>query len=100
VFLVDAEGGDPTLLTRLTLTRLTSGGFLFDPSAVAFGGHGDIYVADRGTAGAGAGPTIVKVHPVTGDQTVVACGGFLRAPSAIVVLEGTTSDLPALTAFG
>ena len=58
-----------------------------------------ICVADRGSARAGAGRTLVKVHPVTGDPTVVASGGFLRAPFAIVVLEGTPADLPARTAF-
>jgi hypothetical protein len=47
----------------------------------------------------GQGPTIVRVDPVTGDQTVIASGGFLSAPSAVLVVD-LTSDLPALPAFG
>ena len=37
---------------------------------------------------------------MTGGQTVVASGGFLQAPSAIIVLVGTTSGLPALPTIG
>lgn len=84
LFLVPAQGGDPRFITN--------GAFLPNPSGVAFGAHGDIYVADRGTAGAGAvlggqAPTIVRVDPATGQPTVVASGGFLLAPSAVVVPE-------------
>jgi hypothetical protein len=93
VYTVD-PGGDPRFITN--------GVFLPDPSAVAWGSHGEIYVADKGSAGGGAGagpvqgPTIVKVDPATGAQTVVASGGFLQAPSAIVVLADSGSDLPAI----
>ncbi len=98
VFLVDPQGGDPEFITNgVSLSNL---------SAVAWGSHGEIYVADKGSAGGGAGPnpgrgpTIVEVDPVTGDQNVIAEGGFLQAPSAIVVVELGASDLPALPAFG
>ena len=94
VFTVDEQGGPPRFLTN--------GVFLNALSAVAWGSHGEIYVADKGSAGGGAGPnpgqgpTIVEVDPVTGDQTVIASDGFLQAPSAIVVVASSGSDLPAI----
>ncbi len=73
---------------------------------MAWGSHGEIYVADKGSASGGAGPnpgqgpTIVEVDPVTGDQTVIASDGFLQAPSAIVVVASSGSDLPAIPTTG
>lgn len=93
VFLVDDEGGE--------LVLLSSGGALTVPTAVAFGGHGDIYVADP-TVVAGfapADPVIIKVDPVSGAQVIVATGGFMREPSAILVLD-PPPNVPVIRVLG
>jgi hypothetical protein len=94
VFLVDDGGGE--------LVLLSSGGALTEPTAVAFGGHGDIYVADPAvSAGFAPGdPVIIKIHPVSGAQIVVATGGFMREPSAILVLNDSPQNVPAIRALG
>ena len=93
VFLVDDEGGE--------LVLLSSGGALTIPTAVAFGGHGDIYVADPTVAAgfAPADPVIIKVDPVSGAQIIVATGGFMREPSAILVLD-PPPDVPVIRVLG
>jgi len=78
------------------LEPFATGGFLVDPSALAIGHDGHVYVAER--AAPGIGPAIVRLDPGSGAQTVIASGGSLDSPSAVIVLP--VAAVPGLAPVG
>jgi len=80
---VDPSTGIQTLLTP---PSSVAGAFV-DLHGIAVAPTGDIFVVDRGVAGAPDG-RVIRVDPTSGEQTVVAQGGppgtYLKSPSALL----------------
>lgn len=76
---------DPATGAQLTIS---SGGFFADPRGIAIDGMGDILVADLQAFGPNPldGPGgIIRVNPVTGDQSVVSSAGLFLDPWGITI---------------
>jgi sugar lactone lactonase YvrE len=65
---------------------ISLGGLFALPTYIAEGPDQQLYVTDLRAFGTGA---VIRVDPVSGQQTVVAKGGFLNGPSAIVYVDGS-----------
>jgi sugar lactone lactonase YvrE len=66
-------------------TVMTSGGWLVEPWGITVSQSGDILVYDDGN-GFSAPARILRIHPVTGAQSVVASLDTFSGPSGIVVV--------------
>jgi Ca2+-binding RTX toxin-like protein len=69
---------------------LASGGFMNETNGVTVFPDGSIFVSDCGAAGEG-GPAdgrVIRIDPVTGDQTPIATGGMLLNPNGIAAGPG------------
>jgi sugar lactone lactonase YvrE len=62
-------------------TILSTGDNLVRPTAVTQDALGNIYVTDFG----GGNPRVLRIDPLTGEQTIIASGGFLSTPIDILV---------------
>ena len=102
-----SAGGTPTLDGRIiridrstgTQTLLSSGGELANPTGIAVGDDGRIYVADP------FGPNlpaqlgrVIEIDAANGSQTVLSEGGFLEHPVGIAALS--SGDLAVADGIG
>lgn len=65
-------------------TKLSGEGAFVDPSGVALGSDGTLYVADFNGFGSGTG-AVIRVDPITGSQRTIATGGDLVDPWSVAV---------------
>ena len=65
-------------------TKLSGEGAFVDPSGVALGSDGTLYVADFNGFGGGSGE-VIRVDPITGAQRTLASGGNLVDPWSVAV---------------
>ncbi len=73
---------DPRTGAQTAITHGGHGNVLVDPTGIAIGRDGSLYVADSSAFGGAGG--VIKVNPVTGTQTVIARGhGLLYDPDGI-----------------
>jgi DNA-binding beta-propeller fold protein YncE len=79
-----------TTLPTGQVTTITSGGLLDNPLDVAVDrGTGSIYVANFDN------PSIVKVDPISGMQSLLSSGGLLTAPTGITVVQNAVVPEPS-----
>lgn len=73
-----------------SVSLISSGGLLVFPHSVTTDVEGNLFVSVQGgTTGVGNSPAaIVRVDPVTGNQTLVSQGGQLNQPSGLVFDKG------------
>jgi hypothetical protein len=117
IFVADPDAGSGATGAIFRIDQLSgaqvpvsSGGQFEDPTGVAIGPEGELFVADADALG---GPgAVFRVDPDTGAQQVVSSGGILEDPTGIAfdarVLDGTghllvadpDSDPPDPDVFG
>ena len=69
-----------------------------DPTAVAFGSHGYLFVADQGApplpgGPPGSPPAIVRFDLQTGMQTLITSAGLLETPAAMMLVPEPNAGL-------
>lgn len=94
IFVVDVNSfGGPGGVIRVdpatgAQTVISSGGFFLSPHGIAIAANGDLLVAEGdfpgGSGGSGPGG-VIRIDPVTGNQTPVSLGGTFVEPVDIAV---------------